>query len=250
MIRITSRENPQVKRAFSLTGSKSVRAREGEFICQGFTMLVEAITAAAEITAVFCLEAKAAQLPKGIKAPVYLVNDGILEKISGVQSPQGVVFTCKIPQQRLALTGSRFLALEDIRDPGNLGTIIRSAEALGAHGIYLLGDCAELWSPKTVRATMGSVFRMPIMSCTPQHLVSLLGDLPLWAAALDKDSMAVQSVDISRGCVVIGNEARGVSPDTKALCKGSIIVPITGAESLNAAMAAGIILWEMVRGDR
>lgn len=246
---ITSRENPEVKRIVRLLQSRAQRKTEGVFVCEGFTMLEEALRSGVRPAQVFCLEERLPQLPPRLDCPVFAVSASVLEKLSDVPAPQGVVFTCPIPAELPALTGRRFLALDALRDPGNLGTILRTADAFGVDGVILLGDCVDLWSPKTVRATMGSLFRVPVWrrsgAALRQELEGL--DVPLYAAALDADSAQLQRADLTRACVVIGNEAHGVSREVLDCCQSSLIIPIRSAESLNAAVAAAVFAWEMSR---
>jgi TrmH family RNA methyltransferase len=158
-----------------------------------------------------------------------------------------VVFTLPLPEYKTRLEGARFLALDSLRDPGNMGTILRTADAFGLDGVILLGDCVDVFSPKVVRSAMGSLFGSKIYAMTAADLRAQLDDkgLPLYAATLAPDSRPITEVSLKQGCVIVGNEAHGVSPETIACCHGSVIIPIQSAESLNAGIAAGILMWEM-----
>ena len=248
MLTITSRENPQIKQVCSLMSAAKKRRKEGLFVCEGFTLLEEALRRGLQPKAVYCLESLADRLPK-LDCPCALVNQSVLEKLSDVPAPQGVVFTLPLPEAGKTLSGSRFLALDSLRDPGNMGTILRTADAFGLDGVILLGDCVDVYSPKVVRSAMGSLFSTKLYAMTAQELKSQLDglDIPLYAATLAADSRPVTQLDLKRSCVIIGNEAHGVAPDTIACCTGSVIVPIQSAESLNAGVAAGILMWEMRR---
>ena len=248
MLTITSRENPQIKQICALTSAAKKRRKEGLFVCEGFTLLEEALRRGLEPRAVYCLDSQAHRLPK-LNCPCALVNQSVLEKMSDVPAPQGVVFTLPLPEPRTALSGSRFLALDSLRDPGNMGTILRTADAFGLDGVILLGDCVDVYSPKVVRSAMGSLFSTKLYAMTAQELRQQLDGLgvPMYAATLAADSRPVTELDLKSSCVIIGNEAHGVSEDTIACCTGSVIVPIQSAESLNAGVAAGILMWEMRR---
>ena len=248
MLTITSRENPQIKQVCGLLSAAKKRRKEGLFVCEGFTLLEEALRRGLQPKAVYCLESQAHRLPK-LDCPCALVNQSVLEKLSDVPTPQGVVFTLPLPEQGKTLTGSRFLALDSLRDPGNMGTILRTADAFGLDGVILLGDCVDVYSPKVVRSAMGSLFNTRLYAMTAEELKSQLDELgiPLYAATLAADSRPVTQLDLKRSCVIIGNEAHGVSAETIACCTGSVIVPIQSAESLNAGVAAGILMWEMRR---
>lgn len=241
---ITSRENQLVKQAASLLGGRRAREEAGAFVCEGPVMLSEARRSGARILRVFCLEELVSSLPE-LSCPVHPVNDSVMKKLSDVSSPQGIVFLCALPEER-PLSGTRFLALDELRDPGNLGTILRTADAFGADGILLLGDCADPYSPKVARATMGSLFRVPLYRCGMEEFRRQV-HVPCYTAVLDADSRPVSEVSLSRACVVIGNEAHGVSSAVRAQCDGAVNIPIRGAESLNAAVAAAIFLYEMAR---
>ena len=248
MLTITSRENPQIKHICALTSAAKKRRKEGQFVCEGFTLLEEALRRGLEPLAVYCLDTQAHRLPK-LNCPCALVNQSVLEKISEVPAPQGVVFTLPLPEPQKTLSGSRFLALDSLRDPGNMGTILRTADAFRLDGVILLGDCVDAYSPKVVRSAIGSLFSTRLYAMTAQELRQQLDGLgvPLYAATLAADSRPVTELDLKRACVIIGNEAHGVSPETIACCTGSVIVPIQSAESLNAGVAAGILMWEMRR---
>ncbi len=248
MLTITSRENPQIKQVCGLLSAAKRRRKESLFVCEGFTLLEEALRRGLQPKAVYCLESQAHRLPK-LDCPCALVNQSVLEKLSDVPAPQGVVFTLPLPEPGKTLSGSRFLALDSLRDPGNMGTILRTADAFGLDGVILLGDCVDVYSPKVVRSAMGSLFSTRLYAMTAEELKTQLDglDIPLYAATLADDSRPVTQLDLKRSCVIIGNEAHGVSAETIACCTGSVIVPIESAESLNAGVAAGILMWEMRR---
>ena len=248
MLTITSRENPQIKQVCGLLSAAKKRRKEGLFVCEGFTLLEEALRRGLQPKAVYCLESQAHRLPK-LDCPCALVNQSVLEKLSDVPTPQGVVFTLPLPEAENTLAGNRFLALDSLRDPGNMGTILRTADAFGLDGVILLGDCVDVYSPKVVRSAMGSLFSTRLYAMTAEELKSQLDgmDIPLYAATLAADSRPVTQLDLKRSCVIIGNEAHGVSAETIDCCTGSVIVPIQSAESLNAGVAAGILMWEMRR---
>lgn len=172
--------------------------------------------------------------------------------VADTQTPQGVVFLCKgksldPPEE---LEGDRFLVLDGVQDPGNVGAIWRSADAFGADGLILCGPCADPWSPKTVRATMGAVFRLPVWETTLEELAACLErkGIPLYSTALREDTVDVRQIDLSRAAVIVGSEGRGVSPLALELCEKTIKIPMRArCESLNAGVAASVVLWEMAR---
>ena len=172
--------------------------------------------------------------------------------ISPMETPQGVLFSARRPASSLPdeLTGRRYLALEGVQDPGNVGTILRTADAFDADGLFLLAGCADLYSPKTLRASMGAAFRRPVWSCTLQALLPLLrkAALPLYGAALREDTRDAREADLSRGVVLIGSEGRGLSQAALSACTATVRIPMSRrCESLNAAAAAAVLLWEGYR---
>lgn len=248
MLTITSRDNPQIKQVCGLLGAAKHRRAQGLYVCEGFTLLNEALRSGCTPESVFCLESQVHRLPE-LSCPVRAVTESVLRKLSDVPAPQGVVFTLPMPEGEKPLSGQRFLALDQLRDPGNLGTVLRTADAFGIDGVILLGECVDPYSPKVVRSAMGSLFRVKLYTLTVQQLKAQLAEMhiPMYAALLDKNSRPVTELDLHRACVVVGNEAHGVSAETAVICDGSVIIPIQSAESLNAGVAAGILMWEMRR---
>lgn len=249
--RITSRSNPLVVRLRKLNSKRSVRRQEGVFPGEGPKLLAEALKWGAELETVICAEGVLLpELPDGVR--VVEVPDSLLEAVADTETPQGVVFVCKgkklvIPER---LSGSRYLVLDGVQDPGNVGTVWRTADAFGADGLILCGGCADPWSPKTVRATMGAVFRLPAYEGALDEAADKLAaaGLPLYAAALREDTEDVRAVDLRRAAVIIGSEGRGVSQQGLTLCQKTLKIPMRErCESLNAAVAASVILWEMAR---
>ena len=140
------------------------------------------------------------------------------------------------------------MLLDGVQDPGNVGTVIRTAEALGFGGVLLSPDCADVWAPKTLRASMGSALRLPCVCGEMTELIPALKErgFSVYGAMLDKTAQKLGEIKFpERSAVVIGSEGRGVSPEAAQLCTGAVYIPISGAESLNAAAAAAMILWEL-----
>ena len=169
-----------------------------------------------------------------------------------METPQGVVFSCGLTDCAAArrLSEGRYLLLDGVQDPGNVGTIWRTADALGADGLLLVNRCTDPWGHKTVRATMGACFRLPAWELEPAELSGLLerSGLPLYAAALGENTVDVRELDAGPCAVAIGSEGRGVSPELLAMSQKNLKIPMrTRCESLNAAAAAAVILWELAR---
>ena len=250
MERIASRHNPLVTEIRKLNQSRSARRERGLFVCEGPKLLEEALRAGARVTAV--VSAQGTEVPAPPGARMVEVPEDLLVSLCDTRSPQGVLFLCAIPETAPPpqLSGGRYLVLDGLQDPGNVGTIWRTADALGADGLLLVNRCADPFSPKTVRATMGACFRLPVYEVEGEGLLPLLerSRLPLYATALRPDAVELGQVELGRCAVVIGSEGRGVSPELLAASGRAIRIPMRPrCESLNAAVAASIVLWEMGR---
>lgn len=246
---LTSRQNPLCAHIRKLAGNSRYRKSSGEYLADGRKLWEEAVRWQAPIRRLITIPDVAVDVPPGVEHTV--VAPELMAYLSPMESPQGFLFTVSLPEKaELDLPGQRFLALDGLQDPGNVGTIWRTADALGADGLLLLNHCADPYGPKTVRATMGACFRLPCREVSLEELTAFFArrDIPLYAAALEADSVTVRQAELGRAAVVIGNEGHGVSPEVLERCRGSVIIPMRArCESLNAATAAAIFLWEMNR---
>lgn len=247
---ITSRQNPLAVQIKKLNASRSARREAGLFPAEGPKLLEEAVKAGAAVHTVVTAEGTRAACPEGARRVE--VPPDLLKSLCDTRTPQGVLFLAQMPDTAPPerLEGGRFLVLDGLQDPGNVGTIWRAADALGADGLILVDSCADPFSPKTVRATMGACFRLPVYETEAAALPGLLerSGLPLYAAALREDTVDIKRARLDRCAVVIGSEGRGVSPELLRLSEKTIKIPMRErCESLNAAVAAAIVLWEMGR---
>ena len=249
MERITSRKNPLLMKIRKLSsGSARARREAGEYLGDGVKLLEEALCWEAPLTTVVVTEgAQVPELPQGVRA--IQVPQDVMETISPMNTPQGALFLARLPETTLPerLEGRRYLVLDGVQDPGNVGTVWRTADAFGAAGLFLLPGCAEPFAPKTVRATMGACFRLPVWEGTLEDLTGLLARsaVPLYAAALRDDTEDIRSVPLGSAAVVIGSEGRGVSQPVLDACRATLKIPMRDrCESLNAAVAASVVLWE------
>lgn len=253
MERITSRANPLCTHLRKLGASVSYRRSSGEFLCDSPKLLEEALLWKADIHTVVAAEGTPLPvLSEGIRA--VQVPPDVMKSISPAQTPQGVLSVCALPECPLPhrLEGRRYVVLDGVQDPGNVGTILRTADAFHADGMFLVNACADLYNPKTVRATMGAVFRCPVWSCTVDTLRALLSQsgLPLYGAALRADTVDVRTVDYHRCALAIGSEGKGLSAAVLEACNQTVLIPMSAhCESLNAAAAAAVLLWEAARCD-
>ena len=251
MTEITSRTNPRLVHIRKLAGSAGLRRSSGTFLCDSPKLLSEAIQAGWELVQVVSThEVTLPPLPAGTEE--IRVPRDVMESISHMKTPQGVLCICRLPDQTLPqqLTGQRYVVLDGVQDPGNVGTVLRTADAFGCSGLILLPGCADPFGPKTVRASMGAVFRCPVWTAGPEELERTLekSGIPLYGAALRQDTLDVRQLDLKRGALAIGSEGRGLSEDVLRRCHATIRIPMEPkCESLNAAVAAAILLWEAYR---
>ena len=249
MERITSRKNKIIVHLRELGSEKKYRQQCGEFLCDGLKLLNEAVSFGAEITAVLWKgTAQEATLPAN--CPQYEAPEDLFDYASPMKNSPGPLFTVRIRPDS-GQPFSNALVLENVQDPGNVGTVLRTANAFGVDAVVLVGACADLYSPKTVRSTMGAVFRQRAITLAgPGELKELLAQtgLKLYGAALRDDAEDIRNVDIRKAAVAVGSEGKGLSQELLSLCDASVIIPMQPqSESLNAAVAASVIMWEMAR---
>ena len=266
---ITSRNNATVKWVASLQ-DKKWREREKCFIAEGEKLSYEAIKANLPLHSIFVCESKKDKIIDKLSEllvsdsyknlPVYVLADNVFEKISTEKAPQGVISAIKsldffynndiIYNEEFFLDeNEKALALYSVRDPGNLGSVIRSAVAFGVDHIVLTADCADIYNPKTVRSAMGSLYRTKVTIVKDfESFISAAkhNGRRVFAAELSENAKSLHEVGLTRGdIVIIGNEGHGISKDISTICSGSVYIPISKkTESLNASVAAAIFMWE------
>lgn len=248
---ITSRKNPRLVQLRKLAAQRSFRREQGLFVGDGTKLLEEAVRWGAPLDTVVVTSGVPVPALPG-QVTVLRVPEDVMASVSPMRSPQGALFSCRILSCTLPrpLPGGRYLVLDGLQDPGNVGTIWRTADALGADGLILVNACADPWNPKTVRATMGACFRLPVWEMSQEELVRLLEEegIPLYATALREDTVDIRTADLSRSAVVIGCEGMGVCSWLLERSRGTLKIPMRErCESLNAAAAAAVVLWEMGR---
>ena len=240
---IRSRQNELVKKFIALGADAKTRQREGLFLCAGRTLLEEAVSAGAEIDCVLAAE----ELP-GL--PVRLATPEVLHAVSPLQNSPGPVFTVRMRPIPPAEELGRVIVLENVQDPGNVGTVLRTAAAFGMDLAVLCGACADPYNPKTVRASMGAIFRQSVVKTDTAGLGALLRGLPLYGAALAPGGRDIRALPAGPMAVAIGNEGKGLTPALLGMCAGTVRIPMRPrTESLNAAVAAAVAMWEMTRGE-
>ncbi len=246
---ITSSKNEKFKYFKNL---KQKKFRTEEFTVEGKKSVAEALASSMEVTAVIMAESFDASGLE-LSVPVYLLPETLFAQLSSTDTPSGVMCTIKINRDTKFTpdTAKAYIYCDHISDPGNLGTIIRTADAAGFGGVLLSPECVELYNPKTVRSSMGSFFRMDIIeNYTEDKLASLKKEgFQILSGALSDNTVNYTDIDYKKPTViVIGNESNGVSPEILELSDKCIKIPIIGgAESLNAAIAAAVIMYEVLR---
>ena len=244
---ITSRKNEYLLHLKKLAADGAYRRECGEFLCDSPKLLEEALKWNASVTAVVSTDGVEVPGVRCIRVP-----EDVMASVSPMKTPQGVLFVCRMPESRIPerLDGQRYVVLDGVQDPGNVGTVLRTLDAFDADGLILLPGCADTFSPKTVRASMGAIFRRPVYTMVAQELKALLvrSQIPLYGAALREDTVDAREVNYRPGAIAIGSEGRGLTEEVLALCDKTIRIPMSSrCESLNAAIAASVLLWESYR---
>lgn len=255
---LTGLQNPMVKAAAELK-QKKYRQQQGLFLAEGLRTVEEAVRYGAvqsifytaiedDRTRVVLEEAAAKQIK------LVCVSDKVLKKIADTETPQGISAVCEMRSKRLddfLASGKMLLVLDRVTDPGNIGTMLRTADAAGVGGLLLLQGCADIYAPKTVRASMGSLFHLPVLSGLSEELLvqaARKAGYELLVTCLDGADNLYKADLQGRLAFVMGNEANGVSPALLAAADKRVFIPMQGrAESLNVAMAAGIVMFEALR---
>jgi len=231
----------------ALGRNRKFREETGLALCDGKKLFAEALAAGLEI---ICLLTCDDRLSTG-DVPAFLVTPELLAYVSPLKTPQQVLFTCRVPQPLPPRTDGRgVIVLDGVQDPGNLGAILRSADAFRMEQVILLPGTADLYSPKTIRSAMGAVFRQPVRAMDYEELAALLKEraLRLVGADLGAEADDPRDMDFSNVAVAIGAEGQGLGETVLSMCRGRVQIPMNAAcESLNAGVAASIIMWEIYR---
>ncbi len=256
---ISSRKNPLVTHFRNLVRERSYRRECGEFPIEGARLCLEALNSGLEITSFLVTEnakVKYSEIVEAISEEFTpdIINEDISTYISDTKSPQGVFVTAKTLDKNESkgkiINGGKYIILDNLQDSGNIGTIIRTCDALGINGVVMSPDCADIYSPKIVRSAMGSLFRLPVIIAELTETIQTMKEngFSVYSAVLDETAQSISEITLGKNtAVVIGNEGNGVSAAVTMACEKKLYIPISGAESLNAAVAASIISWEMTR---
>ncbi|MCM1316030.1 MAG: RNA methyltransferase [Muribaculaceae bacterium] len=254
---ITSKDNPVIKLYQKLSSSKKERIQYGLFVLEGLRITQDAINENTRITHLILTENSAGKYPDLFQADlrntkVIVISNELGNRISATSTTQGVFAICGIPQHKKTVFSDdgKYIILYGLQDPGNVGMIIRTADALGMNGVIMSGSC-DLYSPKVIRSTMGSVFRTNIfIENNTENLFSMLENnkITTSAAVIDGETSLTECTFTGKHAVFIGNEGNGLPHEVSARCDRRVTIRMNGnINSLNAAMAAGILMWEMHR---
>ena len=239
--RITGRKNPLLQQVRKLLSSKKYRQETGLFVSDGTKLLQEALRWWDGVETVILTDGMEVQVPENIRL-VYVPED-VMAYISPMETPQGALFICRLPKKSEFIPKPGMLLLDGIQDPGNLGTILRTADALQVP-VALLEGCADPYSHKVVRSSMGAVFRTPVVQTHWQHVRE--SGIPVAVTALSEKAVDIRSARLSDMAIVIGSEGQGVRQEILEYAENKLIIPMDSrCESLNAAIAAAIVMWQM-----
>ena len=244
-LRITSRKNPLLQQVKKILSSRKERESAGLFAADGTKLLQEAVRFCPDLDTVILSDGVEADVPSHVR--VVRVPEDVMSSISPMETPQGAVFLCRLPRPQPLVAKAPLLLLDGIQDPGNLGTMLRTADALKVP-VVLLEGCADPYSHKVVRASMGAVFRTPVLQSTWAEVRAKLQEagIPVAVTALSDRASDIRQAQVQQMAVVIGSEGRGVRPEILAEADRELIIPMNeNCESLNAAVAAAIVLWQM-----
>ena len=245
---ITSRKNVYIQHLRRLSTDASYRDSEREYVCEGMKPLREALEYGADVRSVLWKETPEAL--SGLEnVRQYIAPAELFDYASTMTNSPGPIFTVSMPEfDRKAISGA--VVLENVQDPGNVGTVIRTANAFGIDAVILTGACADLYNPKAVRSTMGAVFRQRVLKTDIDGLRKILEEngLKLYGAALSDSASDIRQAKLTNAAAAIGSEGKGLSAELLEMCDEQIIIPMDPcSESLNAAVAASLVMWEMVR---
>ena len=245
--RITSRKNPLLQQVKKLFASRREREMAGLFAADGVKLLEEAVAYCAGLETVILSDAVEVSLPEQVR--LIRVPQDVMESISPMAAPQGAVFLCRLPEKKRFAPQPGMLLLDGIQDPGNLGTILRTADALDVT-VVLLEGCADPYSHKVVRASMGAVFRRSVIQADWETVRTgcAASGIPIGVTALCDGAKDLRQWELRDMAVVIGSEGQGVRPCILEQAEAKLIIPMNPqCESLNAAIAAAIVMWQMTK---
>ena len=261
MEKITSKANDRIKYAVKIRENASFRKQENLFFAEGARLCFDAASSGVEVAELYVTEKALIKYEEYVRLVSdsaersFVVSEEVSEKLSDTKNSQGVFCLCKMLDKKTNIGkikyNGKYIALEDVSNPSNFGAVVRTAEAVGLDGVIVSGGC-DIYNPKSLRASMGSLFRLQVVVADelPALLVSLRENgMKVYAGVPDSSALKITEADMSGGVVsIIGNEGNGITEETKQSATQLVTIPMKGrAESLNAAAAASILIWEMMR---
>ena len=248
MKKLTSRSNQVCVHLKKLGKSKKYREEKNQFLCDGEKLLKEAIYAQADIDIILTTKPIDYNLPD--RTQIYRVSNEIINSISPLINPQGVLFSCNMKKPaKTNYTEGIHIMLDRIQDPGNVGTIIRCSDAFSIKSVILTGSSADIYNPKTLRGSMGGIFRQELSVLSTKEIFELKKqNVTFIGASNNNDSMDIREVDLSDAIIILGNEGQGISKELFDICDIKMKIPLLPeCESINVAAAAAIIMWESLK---
>ena len=245
---ITSRSNPVCAHIKKLGRNRKYRDENGKFLCDGEKLLDEAIKSGTEIDIIITSKTLQCKLPEGTR--VYHADLSLIESISPLKNPRDLLFSCKIPAVNdCSFYSGTNMLLDRIQDPGNVGNIIRSAHAFGLNCVILTEGSADIYNPKTVRASMGAIFKQRFHYIKKSEIHKLKKDgVKFIGTSINSSCTDITKEDLRNSVIIVGNEGQGISNELLAICDDMISIPMSSdCESLNVAVAASIIMWEAAK---
>ncbi len=242
-MRITSRKNSHLLHLRKLLRDSAYGRDCGEFVLEGRKLLSSALEAKFPVKQYVVIDK--AEPPQGAESVLTVPKD-IMAWLSPQKSPSDILFVADIPQQPFTKPQGSYLILDRVQDTGNVGTLWRTAQGLGATALILLEDCVNPWGSKCLRSAMGACFHIPIYEMTTEEMLQQFSDYPLYGTDLQEDSLSLKEVSLKDCAVILGNEGQGVRKELLASCHKTLYLPMSqGCQSLNVAVTGSILLWEM-----
>ena len=244
--KISSRKNPLLQQVRKLISSRSARQKEGLFVADGTKLLQEAIRYCPDLDTVILSEGVVVEnIPDHVR--VVRIPGEVMSSVSPMETPLGALFLCRFPGKRKFAPVPGMLILDGIQDPGNVGTILRTADALDVP-VVLLEGCADPYNWKTARSSMGAVFRIPVIQARWEEVKDACKEagIPIGVTALSDRAVDIRTASLRRMALVIGSEGQGVRREILESADQELIIPMNPhCESLNAAIAAAIVMWQI-----
>ena len=247
--RISSRKNPLLQQVKKLLSSRSERRKTGLFVADGTKLLEEAVKYWPGLQTVILSDGVEADVPENVR--IVRVPEDVMASISPMEAPQGALFLGRLPEAAEFVPKKGMLILDGVQDPGNIGTILRTADAMDVP-VVLLEGCADPWSWKVIRSTMGAAFRTPVIQSSWEEVRDKCraAGIPIGVTALSHRAVDIRTADLTEMALVIGSEGRGVRKEILESADRELIIPMNPhCESLNAAIAAAIVMWEIRRNS-